>query len=145
MTTAARKFSSSLQLQWSNTQGRVKYSSHPMTDCLRNKRYRPPRKPWPEFSITKIGTVKTTIYILNNTHLTTLVTFIQYNDFRSMHTEVCKEYKRINIMNINKTPPIRLSTTRTTRTHAFWDTHHCHMITHTSDSHQIPSQNKTKS
>ena len=35
--------------------------------------------------------------------------------------------------------------TRTTRTPAFWDTP-CHpMITHTSDSHQIPSQNKTKS
>ena len=33
-----------------------------------------------------------------------------------------------------------------TRTPAFWDTHHHHhMITHTSDSHQIPSQNKTKS
>ena len=28
---------------------------------------------------------------------------------------------------------------------AFWDTPHRPMITHTSDSHQIPSQNKTKS
>ena len=35
--------------------------------------------------------------------------------------------------------------TRTTRTLAFWDTPHRPMITHTSDSHQIPSQNKTKS
>ena len=35
--------------------------------------------------------------------------------------------------------------TRTTRTPAFWDTRLCFMITHTSDSHQIPSQNKTKS
>ena len=34
--------------------------------------------------------------------------------------------------------------TRTTRTPAFWDTPHRHMITHTNDSHQIPSQNKTK-
>ena len=35
--------------------------------------------------------------------------------------------------------------TRTTRTPAFWDTP-CHpMITHTSDSHQIPNQKKTKS
>ena len=32
-----------------------------------------------------------------------------------------------------------------TRTPAFWDTPHRSMITHTSDSHQIPSQNKTKS
>ena len=35
--------------------------------------------------------------------------------------------------------------TRTTRTPAFWDTPRCPMITHTSDSHQITSQNKTKS
>ena len=28
---------------------------------------------------------------------------------------------------------------------AFWDTPHRLMITHSSDSHQIPSQNKTKS
>ena len=35
--------------------------------------------------------------------------------------------------------------TRTTRTPAFWDTPRHPMITHTSDSHQIPSQNKTKS
>ena len=36
--------------------------------------------------------------------------------------------------------------TRTTRTPAFWDTPRCPMITHTSDSHQIPSgeQNKVK-
>ena len=27
----------------------------------------------------------------------------------------------------------------------FWDTHRRPMITNTSDSHQIPSQNKTKS
>ena len=32
-----------------------------------------------------------------------------------------------------------------TRTPAFWDTPYCPTITHTSDSHQIPSQNKTKS
>ena len=32
-----------------------------------------------------------------------------------------------------------------TRTPAFWDTPRGPMITHTSDSHQIPSQNKTKS
>ena len=37
------------------------------------------------------------------------------------------------------------SVTRTTRTPLFWDTPHRPMITHTSDSHQIPSQNKTKS
>ena len=35
--------------------------------------------------------------------------------------------------------------TRTTRTPAFWDTPRRPMITHTSDSHQIPSQNNTKS
>ena len=35
--------------------------------------------------------------------------------------------------------------TRTTRTPAFWDTPRHPMITHTSDSHQIPSQNNTKS
>ena len=35
--------------------------------------------------------------------------------------------------------------TRATRTPAFWDTPRCPMITYTSDSHQIPSQNKTKS
>ena len=35
--------------------------------------------------------------------------------------------------------------TRTTRMPAFWDTPRRPMITHTSDSHQIPSQNKTKS
>ena len=35
--------------------------------------------------------------------------------------------------------------TGSTRTPAFWDTPRRHMITHTSDSHQIPSQNKTKS
>ena len=34
--------------------------------------------------------------------------------------------------------------TRTTRTPAFWDTPRCPMITQTSDSHQIPSENKTK-
>ena len=34
--------------------------------------------------------------------------------------------------------------TRTTKTPAFWDTPRCPMITHTGDSHQIPSQNKTK-
>ena len=38
-----------------------------------------------------------------------------------------------------------LGLTRTTRMPAFWDTLRCLMITHTSDSHQIPSQNKTKS
>ena len=38
-----------------------------------------------------------------------------------------------------------LNLTRTTRTPAFWDTPRCPMITHTSNSHQIPSQNKTKS
>ena len=38
-----------------------------------------------------------------------------------------------------------LSTTRTTRMPAFWDTPHRPMITHTIGSHQIPSQNKTKS
>ena len=36
-------------------------------------------------------------------------------------------------------------TTRTTRTPAFSDTPRRPMITHTSDSHQIPSQSKTKS
>ena len=35
--------------------------------------------------------------------------------------------------------------TRKTRTPAFWDTPCRPMITHTSDSHQTPSQNKTKS
>ena len=34
--------------------------------------------------------------------------------------------------------------TRTTRTPAFWDTPSRPMITHTSDSHQIPNQEKTK-
>ena len=34
--------------------------------------------------------------------------------------------------------------TRTTRMPAFWDTPCRPMITHTSDSHQIASQNKTK-
>ena len=38
-----------------------------------------------------------------------------------------------------------LEQTRTTRTPAFWDTSRRPMITHTSDSHQIPSQNNTKS
>ena len=37
-----------------------------------------------------------------------------------------------------------LAITRTTRTPAFWDIPRCAVITHTSDSHQIPSQNKTK-
>ena len=36
-------------------------------------------------------------------------------------------------------------TTRTTRMPEFWDTPRCPMITHTSDSHQFPCQNKTKS
>ena len=40
---------------------------------------------------------------------------------------------------------LRLVTTRTTRTSAFWDTPCRPMITHTSDSHQKPCQNKTKS
>ena len=35
--------------------------------------------------------------------------------------------------------------TRTTRMPAFWDTPRGAVITHTSDSHQIPSQNTTKS
>ena len=39
----------------------------------------------------------------------------------------------------------KIITTRTNRTPAFWDTPHRPMITHTSDSNQIPSQNKTKS
>ena len=34
---------------------------------------------------------------------------------------------------------------RTTRTPLFWDTRRWPMITHTRDSHEIPSQNKTKS
>ena len=38
-----------------------------------------------------------------------------------------------------------LIVTRTTRTPAFWDTPSRPMITHTSDSHQIASQKKTKS
>ena len=38
-----------------------------------------------------------------------------------------------------------LDWTRTTRTQAFWDTAQSPMITLTSGSHQIPSQNKTKS
>ena len=36
----------------------------------------------------------------------------------------------------------KLIQTRTTRTPAFWDTPRCPMITHTSDSHQFPCQNK---
>ena len=39
----------------------------------------------------------------------------------------------------------KLCKTRTTRTSAFWDTPRRSMITNTRDSHQIPSQNKTKS
>ena len=35
--------------------------------------------------------------------------------------------------------------TRTTRTPVFWDTLRLPVITHTSDSHQIQSENKTKS
>ena len=35
--------------------------------------------------------------------------------------------------------------TRTTRMPAFWDTPRRPVITHTKDSHQIPSQNQTKS
>ena len=35
--------------------------------------------------------------------------------------------------------------TRITRMPVFWDTPRRHMITHISDSHQIPSHNKTKS
>ena len=35
--------------------------------------------------------------------------------------------------------------TRTIKTPAFWDTPRRSMITHTGDSHQVPSQNKTKS
>ena len=38
-----------------------------------------------------------------------------------------------------------ITKTRTTRTPAFWDTPRRPMITHTSDSHQIPSQINTKS
>ena len=38
-----------------------------------------------------------------------------------------------------------IKTTRTTRTPVFWDTLCRPMITNTSDSHQIPSQNKTRS
>ena len=38
----------------------------------------------------------------------------------------------------------KIITTRTTRTPAFWDTPHRPMITHTSGSHQIPSQNKIR-
>ena len=45
----------------------------------------------------------------------------------------------------NKRKPLNLKSTRTTRTPAFWDTPYCPMITHTNDSHQIPTQNKTKS
>ena len=37
-----------------------------------------------------------------------------------------------------------VESTRTTRMPAFWDTPCRLMITHTSDSHHIPSQNKTK-
>ena len=40
---------------------------------------------------------------------------------------------------------IKLYWTRTTRTPAFWDTPRRPMNTSTSDSHQIPTQNKTKS
>ena len=40
---------------------------------------------------------------------------------------------------------LKCERTRTTRTPAFWDTPCQPMITHNSDSHQIPSQNKTKS
>ena len=39
----------------------------------------------------------------------------------------------------------RHETTRKTRTPAFWDSLRRPMITHTSDSHQIPNQNKMKS
>ena len=37
-----------------------------------------------------------------------------------------------------------LGKTRTTRMPAFWDTFHSAMITHTNDSHQIPSKKKDK-
>ena len=57
-----------------------------MTDCLGNKRCRPLTELWSEFSITKIGTVKITVYILNDTRLTTLVTFIRYHDFKFILT-----------------------------------------------------------
>ena len=39
----------------------------------------------------------------------------------------------------------RRNSSALTRMPAFWDTPRCPMITHTSDSHQIPSQKKTKS
>ena len=49
------------------------------------------------------------------------------------------------ILQFNKSLLFTGNKTRTTRMPAFWDTRHHHRITHTSDSHQIPSQNKTKS
>ena len=45
---------------------------------------------------------------------------------------------------LNLFPGVQL-TTRTTRTPAFWDTPRRPMITHTIDSHQIPSQSNTTS
>ena len=41
--------------------------------------------------------------------------------------------------------PWKLEVTWVTRTPAFWDTPGCPMITHTRDSYQIQSENKTKS
>ena len=53
---------------------------------------------------------------------------------------------KTNHLIVIKYPPQgRQEQTRTTRTPAFWDTPRRPMITHTSDSHQIPSQNNTKS
>ena len=52
-------------------------------------------------------------------------------------SDVRNDKKKSNISKVSKT--------RTTTTPAFWDTPHRPMITHTSGSHQIPSQNKTKS
>ena len=49
------------------------------------------------------------------------------------------------LQNIWSLAALEVVKTRTTRTPAFWDTLRRPVITHTSDSHQIPSQNKTKS
>ena len=62
----------------------------------------------------------------------------------SIFVKFCKDYQLCRF-GLNRISSSWLIWTRTTRTPMFWDTPRHPMITHTRDSHQIPSQNKTKS
>ena len=70
---------------------------------------------------------------------------IKYTSYKGFHILAETNTLRSWLILCNVMRSALVVQTRTTKTPAFWDTPRRPMITHTSDSHQIPSRNNTKS